>query len=71
MNRTIKEASVRCFHYDGYEQRQAHLSSFIQAYNFAKRLKTLEASLPMSSSAGPGQLNRHDSLSTRSIKCRD
>lgn len=76
MNRTIKDATVRRFHYDDHEQLRAHLTDFVQAYNFAKRLfakriKALKGLTPYESSAGPGQLNRHDSLSTRSTKCRD
>jgi len=41
MNRTIKEATVRTYHYDGHAQLRGHLSAFLNAYNFAKRLKTL------------------------------
>ena len=41
MNRTLKEATVRTYHYDTHEQLRAHLAAFLNAYNFAKRLKTL------------------------------
>ncbi len=41
MNRTIKEATVLRYHYDSHNQLQTHLSDFLAAYNFAKRLKTL------------------------------
>jgi len=41
MNRTIKEATVRVYHYATHAQLQEHLACFIEAYNFAKRLKTL------------------------------
>jgi len=41
MNRTIKEATVQRYHYDNHNQLQNHLSDFVAAYNFAKRLKTL------------------------------
>jgi len=41
MNRTIKEATVRMYHYESHDQLRQHLESFINAYNFAKRLKTL------------------------------
>ncbi len=41
MNRTIKEATVRTYHYDGHDQLREHLAAFLNAYNFAKRLKTL------------------------------
>jgi hypothetical protein len=40
MNRTIKEATVKRFFYDTHEQLKAHLSDFIAACNFARRLKT-------------------------------
>ena len=40
MNRTIKEATVKRFFYDTHEQLKAHLSDFIAAYNFTRRLKT-------------------------------
>jgi transposase InsO family protein len=41
MNRTIKEATVRTYHDDGHAQLREHLAAFLNAYNFAKRLKTL------------------------------
>src|SRR6476619_6686797 len=41
MNRTLKEATVRRYHYDSHQQLRKHIQTFIDAYNFAKRLKTL------------------------------
>jgi len=41
MNRTIKEATVRTYHYQSQAQLQEHLAAFLNAYNFTKRLKTL------------------------------
>ena len=41
MNRTLKEATVKRYHYDTHRQLKAHLAAFLDAYNFAKRLKTL------------------------------
>lgn len=38
MNRTLKEATVRRYHYDNHDQLRAHLQTFLDAYNFAKRL---------------------------------
>jgi transposase InsO family protein len=46
MNRTIKEATVRRFHYDSHEQLRAHLQLFVDAYNHARRLKTLRGLTP-------------------------
>ena len=46
MNRTIKEATVKRYHYDSYQQLQAHLCVFIDAYNYGRRLKTLKGLTP-------------------------
>jgi hypothetical protein len=46
MNRTLKEATVRRYHYDSHEQLREHLATFLAAYNFAKRLKTLRGFTP-------------------------
>ncbi|MFC3631636.1 IS481 family transposase [Paracoccus angustae] len=46
MNRTIKEATVKRFHYDNHDQLRTHLDDFIAAYNFARRLKTLNGLTP-------------------------
>lgn len=46
MNRTIKEATVKCYHYDSHKQLDAHLHDFIDAYNYGRRLKTLKGLTP-------------------------
>jgi transposase InsO family protein len=46
MNRTLKEATVRRYHYDSHEQLRQHLQTFVAAYNYAKRLKTLKGLTP-------------------------
>ena len=46
MNRTIKEATVKRFHYDDHDQLRTHLQSFVTAYNFGRRLKTLKGLTP-------------------------
>ena len=46
MNRTIKEATVKRFHYDDHQQFETHLCDFVSAYNFARRLKTLKGLTP-------------------------
>jgi len=43
MNQTIKQATVKRFHYDDHQQLRQHLDLFINAYNFARRLKSLKA----------------------------
>lgn len=46
MNRTLKEATVRRYHYNTRGQLAAHLAAFLDAYNFARRLKTLNGLTP-------------------------
>jgi transposase InsO family protein len=46
MNRTLKEATVRRFHYETHDQLRRHLDDFVQAYNFARRLKSLKGLTP-------------------------
>lgn len=46
MNRTLKEATVRRYHYDSHDQLRRHLSAFLAAYNHAKRLKALRGLTP-------------------------
>jgi hypothetical protein len=46
MNCTIKDATVKRFHYDSHNQLRAHLADFLAAYNFACRLKTLGGLTP-------------------------
>ncbi len=47
MNRTIKEATVKRFHYDSHDQLRTHLADFMAVYNFARRLKTLNGLNPL------------------------
>jgi len=49
MNRTLKEATVRRYHYDSHHQLRQHIQTFLDAYNFAKRLKTLNGLTPFES----------------------
>ncbi len=46
MNRTIKEATVKRYHYEGHAQLRQHLHDFIDAFNFARRLKSLKGLTP-------------------------
>jgi hypothetical protein len=46
MNRTIKDATVKRYHYADHDQLRQHLQLFIDAYNHAKRLKTLRGLTP-------------------------
>ena len=46
MNRTIKDATVKRYHYDTHDQLRVHLQLFVDAYNHARRLKTLRGLTP-------------------------
>ena len=46
MNRTLKEATIRRYHYRDQVELNAHLQSFLQAYNGGKRLKKLRGKTP-------------------------
>ena len=46
MNRTIKDATVKRYFYETHDQLRAHLQNFVDAYNFARRLKTLKGLTP-------------------------
>jgi transposase InsO family protein len=71
MNRTIKGATVQRYHYGRHDQLEAHLADFINAYNYARRLKTRRASRLTNTSANAGFPSQNDSNSIRSSKCRD
>jgi transposase InsO family protein len=46
MNRTIKDATVKRYFYETHNELRAHLRDFVDAYNFARRLKTLRGLTP-------------------------
>ena len=46
MNRTLKEVTIKRFHYETADQLNTHLQNFLLAYNFAKRLKRLKGMTP-------------------------
>jgi len=46
MNRTLKDATVHRYFYESHQQLRDHLTTFLMAYNFAKRLKTLRGLTP-------------------------
>jgi transposase InsO family protein len=47
MNRTIKDATVKRFHYPGSDALKAHVLTFTTSYNFAKHLKALRWRTPL------------------------
>ena len=46
MNRTIKDATIKTYHYDDLDNLKAHVTAFVTAYNFGRRLKTLKGLTP-------------------------
>ncbi len=46
MNRTIKDATLKVFHYPDIESLKAHVIAFVKTYNFAKHLKALRWKTP-------------------------
>jgi transposase InsO family protein len=46
MNRTLKEATVQRYHYGSHDELRSHLALFLDAYNYARRLKTLKGLTP-------------------------
>jgi restriction endonuclease Mrr len=41
MNRTIKDATIKAFHYPSLDALKAHVLAFVTASNFAKHLKAV------------------------------
>ncbi len=46
MKRTLKEATVKRFHYDTHDQLRRHLDDFIDIDDFGRRLKPLKGRTP-------------------------
>jgi transposase InsO family protein len=46
MNRTVKEATIKTFHYPDLDALKAHVLAFVRAYNLAKHLKALRWRTP-------------------------
>lgn len=46
MNRTAKDATVKCFNCDNHHQFERDLADFVAAYNFDRRFKTLRGLTP-------------------------
>ncbi len=46
MNRTIKEATTKTYHYQSVNELRAHLHSFMMAYNCVKKLRAIGRKTP-------------------------
>ncbi len=71
LNRTIKDATVKCYHYDSHDQLRQHPQLFIDAYNHGRRLKTLRGLTPYEYVALFGQKTRTDPKSSRAATPRN
>jgi transposase InsO family protein len=71
MNRTLKDATVRRCHYESRDQLRRHLDDFVTAYNFARRLKTLNGLTPYEFICRAWTREQNGPGLTRSTKCRD
>jgi hypothetical protein len=71
MNRTIKDATVKRFHYDSHDQLRQHLADFVAACNFARRLKTLRGLTPYEAICKAWVDEPSGSLRTRTTKSWD
>jgi hypothetical protein len=55
MNRTVKDATTKAFHYETTESLRAHVQAFLSAYNFAKHLKALRWRTPFQAICNAGK----------------
>ena len=63
----INDTTVKCFHYEGYDQPRQYLANPGGACNFARHLKTYVVSPPTKQSAKPRQTSHPGSLKTSSV----
>ena len=47
MNRTVKEATIKAFHYPDLDSLKHHVLAFVSAYNFAKHLNAIRWKTPL------------------------
>ena len=71
MNRTIKDATVKRFHYESHGHFRQHLADFVAAYNSPAVWRPCEASHHTKLSAKPGRMSRPGSPMTRTTKSQD
>jgi transposase InsO family protein len=71
MNRTIKDATVKRFHYHSHDHLRQHLQDFVAAYNFGRRLKRLRGLTPYEFICKHGPQSHNASPQTRTTKYRD
>ena len=65
MNRTLKEATVKRYHYESHDQLRTHLQLFLDAYTTPAGSRPCVASRPTNTSRRSGRKNRIASDSIR------
>jgi hypothetical protein len=55
MNRTVKDATVKTYHYPSIEALKTHVLAFVLAYNFAKHIKAIRWKTPFEYICGAWQ----------------
>jgi hypothetical protein len=71
MNRTIKEVTIKRFHYDTRDQPRRHLDDFVAAYNFARRLQRLRGLTPYEFICKAWANELHRFIANPHHQCRD
>jgi len=71
MNRTVKDATIKTFHYSDIESLKAHVLAFVSAYNFAKHLKALQWRTPFKTICDAWKRTQTRLKSTRTTSSRD
>ncbi len=61
MNRTLKDATVKRYHYESHGQLRAHLQLFLDAYNHARRSRRCGGSRGTYTSIWSGRTSRNAS----------
>ncbi len=69
MNGTLKEATMKRFYYETLEKFRQHLTGFVNAYNFARRLKTRRGQPHGGSIPPPGSNNINTLANQRIFGC--
>jgi hypothetical protein len=71
MNRTIKGATVKRYHYESHYQLRRYLADFLDTCNFRRCLEMLKGLTPYEFICKQWTIEPNDSSSSQSIKCRD
>jgi hypothetical protein len=66
----LEDATVKLYHYESNNQLRHHLQLFVGAYNYARRMKSLNGRTPSKMSPPSGQKSRSNSNSTRTASHR-